>query len=158
MGKKRKRPQKPKNGPTPSSQTSITAAPSRFESSKGSVARGNHTHPVISLYYRQVLSLRQYLLSQLPVTSKLRRRRITALRASPDRTNVQPLADLLDTTIVGLLKESSPTIDSQRQKDYRAFTQSQSRSVVVSTDTGPTSPQSEVCAARNPNCLCVPNG
>ena len=145
MGKKRKRPQKPSSGPTPSSQTSITVAPGRFESSKGSVVRDNHSHPVISLYYRQVLSLRQYLLTQLPVTSKLRRRRITALRASPDRTNVQPLADLLDATIVGVLKASSPTVDSERQKDYRAFTQSQSRSVIVSTDTGPTSPHSEVC-------------
>ncbi|KAJ5806303.1 uncharacterized protein N7503_003905 [Penicillium pulvis] len=143
MGKKRKRPGK-ERGPT-SSQASITAAPGRFKSSKNSIARNNPTtHPVISLYYRQVLTLRQYLLDQLPISSKLRRRRITSLRSSPDRSNVQPLADLLDSTLVGVLKERSPKIDSERQRVYREFTQSQSRSVLVSTDTGPTSPQSEV--------------
>ncbi|KAJ5717406.1 Telomere reverse transcriptase [Penicillium malachiteum] len=139
MGKKRKRSRKTE--PTPASQTSITG---RFKSSHP-IARDSHTtHPVISLYYRQVLSLRQYLLSQLPTTSKLRRRRITSLRSAPDRSNIQPLVDLLDTTVVGVLKESSPTVQSERQKEYRAFTQSQSRSVLVSTDTGPTSAQSEV--------------
>lgn len=143
MGKKRKRPGKDR-GPT-SSQASITAAPGRFKFSRDSVARTNcTTHPVISLYYRQVLTLRHYLLDQLPVSSRLRRRRITSLRSSPERSNVQPLADLLDSTLVGVLKERSPKIDSERQRVYREFTQSQSRSVLVSTDTGPTSPQSEV--------------
>lgn len=143
MGKKRKRPGK-ERGPT-SSQASITAAPGRFKSSKNSIARNNPTtHPVISLYYRQVLTLRQYLLDQLPTSSKLRRRRITSLRSSPERSNVQLLADLLDSTLVGVLKERSPKIDSERQRVYREFTQSQSRSVLASTDTGPTSPQSEV--------------
>ncbi|KAJ5663924.1 hypothetical protein N7507_004655 [Penicillium longicatenatum] len=143
MGKKRKRPVKDP-GPT-SSQASITAAPGRFKPSKDPVARNTRTtHPVISLYYRQVLTLRQYLLGQLPISSKLRRRRITSLRSSSERSNVQPLADLLDYTLVGVLKEPSPKIDSERQRIYREFTQSQSRSVLVSTDTGPTSPQSEV--------------
>ncbi|KAJ6013379.1 hypothetical protein N7540_007970 [Penicillium herquei] len=140
MGKKRKRSRKTEH--TPASQTSITTG--RFKSFHP-IARDSHTtHPVISLYYRQVFSLRQYLLNQLPTTSKLRRRRITSLRSSPDRSNIQPLVDLLDTTLVGVLNESSPTVQSERQKEYRAFTQSQSRSVLVSTDTGPTSPQSEV--------------
>lgn len=144
MGKKRKRPAK-KSGPTASSQASITAVAGRFKSSKHPVARDNRTtHPVISLYYRQVLPLRQYLLNQLPVSSKLRRRRITSLRPSPERNDLQPLADLLDSTLVGVSKESSLTVNSERQRDYRAFTQSQSRSVLISTDTGPTSPQSEV--------------
>ncbi|KAJ5096965.1 Telomere reverse transcriptase [Penicillium angulare] len=150
MGKKRKRSSnKPTKtpGPTASSQPSITAVTGRFKSSKDHIARETHTsHPVISLYYRQLLPLRQYLLTQLPISSKLRRRRITSLRPTPDRNDLhlQPLADLLDSTLVGVLKESSPTISSERQRDYRAFTQSQSRSVLISTDTGPTSPQSEV--------------
>ncbi|KAJ5752542.1 Telomere reverse transcriptase [Penicillium odoratum] len=142
MSKKRKRPSKASG---PASQTSLTAAPNRFKSSKESVARNiRTTHPVISLYYREVLTLRQYLLNQLPASSKLRRRRIASLRLSPERSNVQPLADLLDFTLVGVLKEPSPKIDSDRQRGYREFTQSQSRSVLVSTDTGSTSPQSEV--------------
>ncbi|KAJ5729255.1 Telomere reverse transcriptase [Penicillium malachiteum] len=125
MGKNRKRSRKTEH--KPASQTSITTG--RFKSSYPIAQDSHTTHPVISLYYRQVLSLRQYLLNQLPTTSKLRRRRITSLRSSSDRR---------------VLKESSPTVQSERQKEYRASTQSQSRSVLVSTDTGPTSPQSEV--------------
>jgi telomerase reverse transcriptase len=153
MGKKRKRPVKD-CGPTAASQPSITASSSCFKLAKAPVSRDDQTttHPVISLYYRQVLTLRQYLLRQLPASSKLRRRRIASLRPSappsiPERGNDtgSPLAELLDSTLIGVLKEPSAKVDSDRQRDYRAFTQSQSRSILVSTDTGPTSPQSEVC-------------
>ena len=142
MGKKRKRPSKG-CGPT-SSQSSITASPGRFNYSQFPVRNKWTAHPVISLYYREVLTLRQFLLRQLPVSSKLRRRRIASLRSSREPSDAKPLADLLDTTLIGVLKASTPKIDSDRQRDYRAFTQSQSRSVLVSTDSGPTSPQSEV--------------
>lgn len=148
MGKKRKRPAKTRQdrGPTASSQTRITASPGRFKSLKAPVARNNQaTHAVISLYYREVLTLRQYLLRRLPASSKLRRRRIATLGSSAaELGDVQPLVNLLDSTLVGVLKESTPKVDSDRRRDYRAFTQSQSRSILVSTDTGPTSPQSEV--------------
>ncbi|KAJ5677257.1 uncharacterized protein N7477_002890 [Penicillium maclennaniae] len=144
MGKKRKRPGKAvRRGPA-SSQPSITVSPHRFKSSIALDTRpGQITHPVISLYYRELLTLRQYLLTQLPVSSKLRRRRIASL-ANSTAEPTQSLADLLDSTLVGVLKQSTPRVDSERQRDYRAFTQSQSRSILVSTDTGPTSPQSEV--------------
>lgn len=152
MGKKRKRPVK-SCGPTAASQPSITASPGCFKVANARASRGDQitTHPVISLYYRQVLTLRQYLLRQLPAASKSRRRRITSLRLSGSPSiaeqgddTVSPLADLLDSTLVGVLKEPSAKVDSDRQHDYRAFTQSQSRSILNSTDTGPTSPQSEV--------------
>jgi len=148
MSKKRKRPGKAgcNGGPTVSSQPSNTSSSDRFKSSKAPNAPSNQiTHPVISLYYREVLNLRQYLLSQLPVSSKLRRRRIASLRTSQTaEPSARSLADLLDSTLIGVLKWSTPNVDSERQRDYRAFTQSQSRSILVSTDTGPTSPQSEV--------------
>ncbi|KAJ5082191.1 hypothetical protein N7532_011234 [Penicillium argentinense] len=150
MGKKRKRPSKP--GPTTSSQTSITISPGRF---KAPTPRDGPTHPVISLYYRELLSLRQYLLCRLPGSSKLRRRRIASLRPDPSVSTAtgdsgsvcpasQDLADLLDSTLVGVLRQHSPKIACERQQDYRAFTQSQSRSILVSTDTGPAAPQSEL--------------
>ncbi|KAJ5312719.1 hypothetical protein N7508_003549 [Penicillium antarcticum] len=141
MGKKRKRPIKDR-GP-PSSHPSITS-PRRFRNPASST--GKTSHPVISLYYRQVVTLREYLLQQLPVTSKSRRRRIlTGLRADDSASETsQTLAHLLDSTLVGVLKESSPTLNSERQKEYLSFTQTQSRSILVSTDTGPTCPQSEV--------------
>ncbi|KAJ5757647.1 uncharacterized protein N7511_006341 [Penicillium nucicola] len=141
MGKKRKRPIKGR-GP-PSSHPSITS-PRRFRNPAPST--GTINHPVISLYYRQVVTLREYLLLQLPVTSKSRRRRIlTGSQAGELASETsQTLAHLLDSTLVGVLKESSPTLNSERQKEYLSFTQSQSRSILVSTDTGPTCPQSEV--------------
>lgn len=157
MAKKRKRPGKStrNRGPTtPSdSQPSLTASASastgRFSCPKPPALRNDQTsHPVISLYYREVLTLRNYLLRQLPVSSKLRRRRITSLGSSKStpRCEDQPLAELLDATLVGVLKKPSPNADSERQRDLRVFTQSQSRSILESTDTGPTSPQSEVCS------------
>lgn len=145
MGK-RKRPGKAgRNGPTASSQSN-TASPGRFKSLNAPDARnGQITHPVISLYYREVLTLRQYLLSHLPVTSKLRRRRIASLATSKTTDpSTRSLAELLGSTLIGVLKQSTPKVDSERQRDYHAFTQSQSRSILVSTDTGPSSPQSEV--------------
>lgn len=143
MAKKRKRPGR---RPTSEPQTTISSS-RRFNLA----ARNRHpTHPVISLYYRDVFTLRQYLLCRLPLSSKLRRRRIASPAVvasdSPATTDpiTQSLVDLLDTTVVGVLKQPSPKLASERQQAYRAFTQSQSRSILVSTDTGPVAPQSEV--------------
>ncbi|KAJ5804517.1 uncharacterized protein N7518_000820 [Penicillium psychrosexuale] len=150
MGKKRKRPIKDR-GSTSSSHTGITTSPRRFRPPHTPIPLGTKTsHPVISLYYRNVVPLREYLLHKLPVTSKSRRRRILTLGSREDQgTNAQlqtseTLAELLDSTLVGVLKESSPTLNSEQQKQYSSFNESQSRSILVSTDTGPTCPQSEV--------------
>jgi telomerase reverse transcriptase len=155
MGKKRKRPIKDR-GPTSSSHMGITTSPRRFRTSHAPISLGTETsHPVISLYYLQVVPLWEYLLQQLPVTSKSRRRRILTLDSREDQeTNAQSqtLAELLDSTLVGVLKESSPTLNSERQKQYSSFNESQSRSILISTDTGPTCPQSEV-RLRGPNHL-----
>lgn len=149
MGKKRKRPIK--DGPTSSSHMGITTSPRRFRTPHAPISLGTKTsHPVISLYYQQVVPLRGYLLQQLPVTSKSRRRRILTLGSREDQDpnaqsqTSQPLAKLLDSTLVGVLKESSPTLNSERQKQYSSFNKSQLQSSLVSTDTGPTCPQSEV--------------
>ncbi|KAJ5391980.1 hypothetical protein N7509_007470 [Penicillium cosmopolitanum] len=143
MAKKRKRP-----GHRPTSQPQTCISSSRRFNPAG---RNPHpTHPVISLYYRDVFTLRQYLLRRLPLSSKLRRRRIASLgvvasdaAATKDPIS-HPLVDLLDTTLVGVLKQPSPKLASERQQAYCAFTQSQSRSILVGTDTGPVAPQSEL--------------
>lgn len=147
MGQKRKRPAK--NRDAPSSQVCLTSHASGCGPIK---ARANgestrHPHPVISLYYPQVSTLRQYLLQQLPSSSKLRRRRIRSFKAAPgavaeDKSATDQLAILLDTTLVGVPKESVPAVDRSRQRSFAAFTQSQDRSQC--TDTGPPCPQSEV--------------
>ncbi|KAJ9485945.1 hypothetical protein VN97_g7403 [Penicillium thymicola] len=129
----------------------ITTSPRRFRTPHAPISLGTKTsHPVISLYYQQVVPLRGYLLQQLPVTSKSRRRRILTLGSREDQDpnaqsqTSQPLAKLLDSTLVGVLEESSPTLNSERQKQYSSFNKSQLQSSLVSTDTGPTCPQSEV--------------
>lgn len=100
-------------------------------------------HPVISLYYRQVVSLRQYLLGQLPVSSKVRRRRLASLgtvgAAQHDDlrgpAQLPELVRLLDTTLVGVLHQSPVTVSQERRED---LVQSQSQ-------LGSTCSQSEVC-------------
>ncbi|KAJ5952017.1 uncharacterized protein N7479_010430 [Penicillium vulpinum] len=151
MGKKRKRPIKD-CGPT-SSHMGITTSPHRFRTPHtpiSPISQIKTSHPVISLYYRNVAPLREYLLQQLPVTSKSRRRRILALGTREDQDpnaefqKSQTLAELLDSTLVGVLEEASPTLNSERQKQYSSFSESQSRSILTSTDTGPICLQSEV--------------
>lgn len=151
MGQKRKRPVK--NGAsTSTSQSRLSSAAGRFRT-KQFPSHGDqiqHPHPVISLYYQQVLTLRQYLLQKLPLTSKSRRRRILSLKSPIAREKdhrqyeepAQILANLLDTTLIGVPKEISPAGDQTRQLDFAAFTQSQDRSEC--TDTDPSCPQSEV--------------
>jgi telomerase reverse transcriptase len=144
MGKKRKRPGKENNG-------GITPKRSRIHSAEC------HTHPVLSQYYPRLVTLRQYLLEQLPSSFKARRRRIASLNANVP-LNLDPhnqsidhdsiIANLLDSTLVGVLKESNQSIDHARQRDFAAFTQSEERSLLC-TDTGPTSPQSEVSPIRS---------
>lgn len=164
MGKKRKRPVK-NGGATdqlPRKQRDCKAASEHL--GKSSDERAHHSHPVISSYYPKVLTLREYLLEQLPVSSKSRRRRIGSLGlgldiqqggAGPDANAdgqsrdedpqvIQTIAHLLDSTLIGILKEPGPTVDQTRLREFVAFTQSQERSFVDATDTGPTCAQSEV--------------
>lgn len=139
MGKKRKRPAR--QSETSSKRVQVASKPSRDNEA---------THPVISRYYQRVLTLRQYLLEQLPPSSKSRRRRVASLgRQGSDsdgsrEDNIEELATLLDSTLVGILCETNRKDDQERQKHFAAFTQSQYRSSLTSTDTGPTCPQSEV--------------
>lgn len=64
-------------------------------------------HAVLAQYYPTTLPLRQYLLDNLPASSRLRRRKIAAVGSEsstdrePDGIRAQ-LARLLDTTLVGL--------------------------------------------------------
>ena len=102
----------------------------------------SHPHPVLSLYYRQILPLRLYLLRNLPGASKVRRRRIASLGLSKCPEADSNLVRLLDTTLVGVLHEA-PTVESQRRcRGLLAFTQSQSQS---QSQLESTCTQTEVC-------------
>lgn len=153
MGKKRKRPIKGDRALDRLSQPCTSPASTCFKGLR-SLARDDaaeHSHPVISLYYSQVVTLRQYLLCQIPLSSKSRRRRIVSIchepapaKTSDDGGSGGLLANLLNTTLVGILTDSPPTCNEKRRQELAAFTQSQSKSEQASTDTGPLCAQAEV--------------
>ena len=117
-------------------------------------------HPLLSLYYPQVLTLRNYLLSRLPLSSKSRRRKIASagthcetsadVKASEDTRNPprieddRALAKLLDATLVGRFHTQWPNQDDSRVKGLAAFSQ-KVNSTVGSSAGGSTCSQSEVC-------------
>ncbi len=116
-------------------------------------------HPVLSLYYPCVVTLRRYLLSKLPISSKARRRRLLATGSCAKRsyaTNVDELIDgsdddshgalpcLLDTTLVCGLERSYLVQDQSRINDLATFSQHQSKSTAGSSPGRVNCSQSEV--------------
>lgn len=94
-------------------------------------------HPALSLYYRNILTLRDYLLVKLPTTSKTRRRKILSIL--PGTANLHPnheeisistlsqnrhcLSELLHNTLVCTVHEQISRPESSRIKDFEAFSQ-----------------------------------
>ena len=84
-------------------------------------------HAVLAQYYPQVYTLREYLLSKLPATSKARRKKIVSVgqQQQSDGTTDGPidgLASFLDSTLIGVLKykDASP---EERLKQWVTFSQ-----------------------------------
>ncbi|OAL28381.1 hypothetical protein AYO20_09498 [Fonsecaea nubica] len=88
-------------------------------------------HPVLSAYYPRVCTLRSYLLGALPATSRTRREKLATFGKND-------AVDLLDNSLVGVLKNTSTSVKQARKTDFATFTQSQSR--VTGADTGRTQP------------------
>lgn len=118
-------------------------------------------HPVLRRLYPQVLTLRHYLLSQIPSSSRNRRRRIVQFgqvapaHDAPATPHVDiELLRLLDSALVGTMTKSIASSSEQaaRDRDHDMETFSQQRS--QSTTSGTYKPgyflQSEVCRLRLP--------
>ncbi|KAF1845713.1 uncharacterized protein K460DRAFT_113633 [Cucurbitaria berberidis CBS 394.84] len=101
-------------------------------------------HPVLRRLYPQLLTLRHYLLSQLPTSSKSRRRRISQLgQATPaqDASSTHPadvqLGQLLDSALVGAFSKTSTGCEEQaakeRDQDVDLFTQQRSQGTAGGT-------------------------
>ena len=93
--------------------------------------RDNVKHPTLCLYYRQILTLRDYLLKRLPTTSKTRRRRIAAA--------TDPI---FDKTLVCVRDTEESIPDWFRPKDFDAYSQQVNLTAGRSFSDG--SPQSDL--------------
>ena len=132
--------------------------PSAEDSKRAKVEKETITsvkHPALGLYYRSILTLRDYLLSRLPTTSKSRRRKL--LSTFPGRPDIQcsnaetstlsedgqSLYKLLNNTLVCTIDEQPPRPISPRIKDFEVF--SQHLSLTAGSDTsGSTSSLSDL--------------
>lgn len=137
MARKRKRDPEYRSPPVPSKKA---------KTRRGSFNDEAPTqHPVLRLYYPKVLTLRQYLLSQLPASSKSRRKKITFLRPLSTTTNqidAEPrilhstalskdetaedreiLVKLLDTTLIGVPSQKRAPDEQIIHNDFVAFSQ-----------------------------------
>ena len=83
-------------------------------------------HAVLSPYYLRILTLRDFLLSRLPVSSRGRRRKIR------DLPGISPAGEaaFLDSILVGVLHDPKPTVEDARRREFLNFTQSPERSPV----------------------------
>jgi hypothetical protein len=104
----------------------------------------NATHPVLQRLYPEVLTLRQYLLSKLPSTSKNRQRKISQLGRTTSAQGISQnhldtaVVQLLDSTLVCTSSVNADTgahtcFKEEREKDIRAFTQQRSQTTPGST-------------------------
>jgi len=80
---------------------------------------------LLAQYYPQVFSLREYLISKLPPTSKIRRKKILSVGRRPQwgvGEHDQTLADILDNTLVGVSKYNAVSPE-ERLKQWSSFSQ-----------------------------------
>jgi telomerase reverse transcriptase len=78
---------------------------------------------VLAQYYPKVLSLREYLLSKLPTTSKIRRKKILSVGKKPQSSEGEhTLNILLDQTLVGVSKHKEVS-QEERLQQWASFSQ-----------------------------------
>lgn len=93
------------------------------------------THPILTHYYPCVLTLREYVLSRLPSTSRLRRKKIRGIGRGPGPLSEKEtqVSHLLDTTFIG-----SPAIvkgqPDDLKKEWVAYSQQNDESNVTLSD------------------------
>jgi hypothetical protein len=91
------------------------------------LAKSQTTHAVLSQYYGEVTTLRKYLLAQLPLASRKRRRRLLSLQSTSQTidksiVDLESLVNLLDSTLIGVPRGVRPG-SSDRWKQWQDFSQ-----------------------------------
>lgn len=119
-----------------------TPAHKRLKSTQTTPFHGLREHPVLSIYYSNLRTLRGYLLTRLPLQSKARRRRLlsvpqwiqtseeqsqaaSSILSSFDSNSLIGLSKLLDSTLVGWNESQSQTSSDQEslEKELELFSQ-----------------------------------
>lgn len=77
---------------------------------------------LLSQFYPQVVSLREYLLLKLPKSSKVRRKKIKSA-TKHDHDGGADFARFLDETLVGIARDTSSSLTSHRWAQWTTFSQ-----------------------------------
>lgn len=112
--------------------------PSRQDDTKSTSKQDTSTdlpvkHALLLLYYHQVLTLREYLLSKLPATSKVRWRKILSIGREKegekrDEYSDEKLAWALDQTLVGVPQsKETEKADVERHQLRASYSQRRSQ-------------------------------
>jgi hypothetical protein len=119
MGTKRKRPARNSN-PAKKPRIELTTKTGQLESSCAS-------HPVLKYYFHNVLTLREYLVSQLALTKSPRGKCLAEYGRSSNLQSpaeVNLVGSLLDTTIIGFNEvKTRSSLHERRAQEIAAFTQ-----------------------------------
>lgn len=100
---------------------------------------------ILAKYYPQVCTLREYVLSKLPTTSKVRKRKIISVGKQPGDDADQKLSYFLDQTLVGVSKYKEVSQD-ERWKQWTTFSQKPADDSAFANLSGVgTFSQTEVC-------------
>jgi telomerase reverse transcriptase len=90
---------------------------------------------LLAQFYPQVLSLRQFLISKLPPTSKVRRKKIFSVGKKPDSEADQKLSKFLDQTLIGVSKHKGVS-QEERWQQWTTFSQKADDSISFANVTG----------------------
>jgi hypothetical protein len=90
---------------------------------------------LLAQFYPQVLSLREFLISKLPPSSKVRRKKILFVGKKPDSEADQKLSKVLDQTLVGVSKHKGVS-QEERWQQWTTFSQKADDSVSFANATG----------------------
>jgi telomerase reverse transcriptase len=90
---------------------------------------------LLAQFYPQVISLREFLISKLPPSSKIRRKKILSVGKKADSEIDQKLSKLLDRTLVGVSKHKGVS-QEERWQQWTTFSQKADDSVSFANQSG----------------------
>ncbi|KAI0535755.1 hypothetical protein GGR58DRAFT_426113 [Xylaria digitata] len=135
MSRPRKR-KRPTSADEFSTNTPVSKKRKDRNGSSQSSMSSRFQHPVLCQYYPHVQSLREYIITQLPPSSKIKRRKVSSVGivtkpfGAPLSDAERSLGSLLDTTLVGRLNLTTEEVP-HRMDEWKNFSQRGDESYVT---------------------------